>query len=284
MTKTISQLSSHPQLKQLRTSLAISRGIKLMSVLQQEGATTISHDQSRRITYLTALFTRIHREIFHDWNEQATVSHRPGAINHAKKRLIFRKTVGLLVLDDRHNADTAIFDNNGFVIKTENIAERLADFYQKMRHVRPFNYGNRLTLDFFMVALGRLPTFRGVYEQGIDFRRLNLNDKTILHNPDSSFRELIIVFERTLDPNLNTCLHNQANGYGHWPENKKYIAGMPFLSHQTDQGINCLVTINGGLIPINKIEEALFMAGKHLADYPLSSPENIIGFLPGTES
>jgi fido (protein-threonine AMPylation protein) len=284
MTKTISQLSSYPQLKQLRTSLAISRGIKLMSVLQQEGATTISHDQSRRITYLTALFTRIHREVFHDWNEQATVSHRPGAISNANKRLDFRKTIGLLVSEPNLNTDTAIFDNNGFVIKTENIAERLADFYQKMRQVRPFNYGNRLTLDFFMVALGRLPTFRGVYEQGIDLRRLNLNDKTILHDPNSSFRELTRVFECSLDPNLNTDLNNCANGYGHWPENKKLIAGMPFLSHKTALGIDCLVTVNGGLIPIEKIEISLFLGGKHLADYPLISPENIIGYLPSTES
>lgn len=284
MPKSISNLESYSQLKRLRTSLAISRGIKLMTVLQQEAATTISHDQSKRITYLTKLFTRIHREIFHDWNDQATANHRPGAITDANKRLVFRKTIGLLVLDGQRNIDTAIFDNNGFVINTENIAERLADFYQKMRQVRPFNYGNRLTLDFFMVALGRLPAFKGVYEQGIDFRRLNLSDKTILHDPACSIRELIAVFANALDTKLNTCLDNQANGYGHWPENKKFIAGMPFLSHQTEHGINCLVTINGGLIPIDKIETTLFQAGKHLADYPMSSAENIIGFLPGTES
>ncbi|MEY3882579.1 MAG: hypothetical protein RIQ94_3375, partial [Pseudomonadota bacterium] len=173
----------------LRTALAISQGVKLLSTLQQEAEGTVSHDQTKRVTYLTELFSRIHREMFQDWKEQPTICHRPGSMADPEKRKEFREAIERLVLDGDDNNETAIFDNNGFVISTENIAERLASFYQKMRCVRPFYYGNRLTLDFFITMLGKLPAIKSVYEQGIDFRRINVCDAVALHNPDSTLRE-----------------------------------------------------------------------------------------------
>jgi hypothetical protein len=277
------QISDDAQLKKLRTALAISQGTILLSTLLQETEGTVSHDQTKRVTYLTMLFTRIHREMFHDWKEQATVSHRPGTIESADCRKEFRKTIGRLVLDDESNQETAIFDNNGFVIKTDNIAERLADFYRKMRKVRPFSYGNRITLDFFMAALGHLPAFKAVYEQGIDFRRLVEGDALILHNPDSACEQVTCAFEHALDPTRNKCLQNQANRYGKWPENKRFLTGLPFLSHRTEDGIDCLVTVTGGLVPFDGIKEDQIIKGRHFADYPLSVSEKIIGYLPGTE-
>ena len=280
---TIPGIAGYKQLKKLRTALAISQGAKLLSTLQQEAEGTVSHDQTKRVTYLTELFSRIHREMFQDWKEQPTVCHRPGTMPDTDKRKEFRETIECLVLDDGSNKDTAIFDNNGFVIKTENIAERLASFYQKMRSVRPFFYGNRITLDFFLTMLGKLPAIKSVYEQGIDFRRIDVYDAAALHNPDSSFREITRAFEHALDPTRSKSLQNQANAYGKWPENKKFVYGIPFLSHKTQAGIECLVSVNGGLVPMDSIKDELFLAGKHLADYPLCASENMIGYLPGTE-
>jgi len=277
------RLASYKQLKKLRTALAIARGTAFLSTLQQETEGTVSHDQTKRVSYLTELFSRIHREIFSDWKEQATVTHRPGTMTHAKKRKEFRETIERLVLDGDSNQDTAIFDNNGFAIGTENIAARLASFYQKMRGVRPFAYGNRLTLDFFMTVLGKLPAIKSVYEQGIDFRRIDTSDAIALHDPGSGLEDIIIAFQHAMDPGRSKSLHNIANGYGRWPENKKFVSGIPFLSHKTKNGIECLVSVNGGLVPLDSIKNELFTAGKHLADYPLCAPENLIGFLPGTE-
>jgi fido (protein-threonine AMPylation protein) len=272
------------QLKKLRTALAILQGTKLLSTLQHEAESTVSHDQTKRVTYLTNLFSQIHRDMFHDWKEQATVGHRPGSMTDANKRQEFRKTIACLVLDDHENHEnTAIFDNNGFVIKTADIANRLAIFYQEMRSVRPFDYGNRITLDFFITMIGKLPAFKSVYEQQIDFRRLEATDTIALHNPNSSLQDITRAFEHALDPTRTKTLLNNANGYGKWPENKKFIAGIPFLSHTTTSGVCCLVAVNGGLVPLNSIKEEIFSAGKHLADYPLCEPHNIIGYLPGTE-
>lgn len=272
------------QLKQLRTALAISQAMKLLSTLQQEAEGTVSHDQSKRVTYLTGLFSRIHREIFQDWKEQASVSHRPGTMPDPDKRKEFREIVARLVLDGENNKESAIFDHNGFVFKTDNIAERLAYFYQRMRSVRPFAYGNRLTLDFFMIMLSKLPAIKSVYEQGIDFRRLDNCDAIALHDFNSDREEIRLAFEHAMDPTRTKSLANMPNGYGKWPENKKFVSGIPFLSHKTADGVECLVAVNGGLVPLASIRRELFMAGKHLADYPLCAPENMIAYLPGTES
>ena len=283
--KSTLQISGDRQLKKLRTVLAIARGTAVLSMLQQEAEATVSQDQAKRVTYLTELFSRIHREMYHDWKEQITVDHRPGSMIDASRRKAFREAIEHLVLDgEGHNQDSAIFDNNGFVIHTENIAERLSRFYLAMRCVRPFSYGNRLTLDFFMTALGNLPAFKGVYEQGIDFRRLAPNDPAALHDANSRLADICLAFQHALDPTLSKNLHNQPNGYGRWPENKRFVSGIPFLSHKTADGIDCLVSVNGGLVPFDSIEEKLFIAGKQLADYPFCSAENIIGYLPDTEA
>ncbi|MGR9101311.1 MAG: zeta toxin family protein [Gammaproteobacteria bacterium] len=279
----IPKISGYEQLKKLRTALAISRGTKLLSILEQEAEATVSHDQTKRVTYLTNLFSRIHREMFHDWRKQATVSQRPGTMTDPDKRKAFRETVEQLVTNGEGNQESAVFDNNGFVIGAENISERLADFYRKMRGVRPFSFGNRITLDFFMTALGRLPAFKAVYEHGIDFRRLEPADAAALHDPRSTHREIDAAFRHAMDPTRNKNLRNPPNGYGRWPENKKFVSGIPFLSHKTEAGIECLVTVNGGLFPVADVREELFVEGRHLADYPLPDPDKIIGYLPGTE-
>ncbi|HFD12771.1 MAG TPA: toxin [Crenotrichaceae bacterium] len=278
------QIVGYQQLKKLRIAFAIFQGTQLFATLKQEAEATVSHDQGKRVTYLTELFSRIHREMFRDWKEQASAPHRPGAMTDVRKRKQFRETIESLVLDGDLNQQTALFDNNGFVIRSEDISFRLAKFYQQMRSIRQFAYGNRITLDFFMAAMGNLPAFKGVYEGGIDFRRLEQYDAVTLHDTGSNFDDLIIAYQHALDPARNKSLQNKPNSYGHWPENKKFIYGIPFLSHVTEQGVACLVTINGGLMPVELIQDEIFMAGKNFADFPLCSPENIIGYLPGTET
>lgn len=270
------------QFKRLRTTLAVLQGVKLLPRLQLEAEATISHDQTKRITYLATLYSRIHLELFYHWKEQAIITHRPGTMPDADKRREFRKAIASLVFDSENNEGTAIFDNNGFVIYAPDIAERMATFYYKMRHIRPFAYGNRLTLDFFMVALSKLPAVRAVYPHGIDFRRLDARDAAALHHLESNKEDVVIAFRHALDPYRTRGLGNIANAYGVWPDNKKLLSGIPFLSYKTAQGIDCIVTVNGGLIPLDQIDEKLFAGGIHVADVQIGGAK-VIGYLPGTE-
>ncbi|MGR8930008.1 MAG: zeta toxin family protein [Gammaproteobacteria bacterium] len=277
-------IPGYRQLKRLRTALAIAQGIRLLSKLIQELEATVSHDQTKRVTYMTGLFSRIHREMFSDWKEQITVNHRPGTMLAKEKRKQFRLAIECLVLDGNGTQHSAIFDNNGFVIHCDDIAERLASFYQALRCIRPFSYGNRITLDFFVSALGNLPAFKAVYEQGIDFRRLSQEDSTALHDPNADHAAISTAFRHALDPTRTQNLINKANAYGKWPENKHFLQGIPFLSHKTSDGIECVVTVNGGLVPLNSIPVDQFITGLVLADSSLTVSENVIGYLPGTEA
>lgn len=279
----MSSIVTNKPLKKLRTALAILQGSRLLSTLLHEQENTVSHDQTKRVTYLTALFTRIHREMFYDWKEQVSVDHWPGTMLDADKRKRFRETIERLVMDDGKNRDTALFDNNGFVIRTEDIAERLAYFYRTMRAIRPYSYGNQITLDLFVTALGNLPAFKAVYESGIDFRRLDVKDAAVMHDLDSQNRQIARAFRHAMDPSRCKSLHNRPNSYGKWPENRKFLLGIPFLSHTSEQGIECLVTVNGGLVPFASIDLQAFIAGQHFADNPLSASETVIAYLPGTE-
>lgn len=276
-------IPGYRQLKRLRTALAIAKGTRLRSVLLQELEATVSHDQTKRVTYLTELFSRIHREMFSDWKQQVTVRHRPGTMPDADARKKFRIAIEMLVLDGDSHSESAIFDNNGFVIHSVDVADRLANFYRSVRTIRPFAYGNRLTLDFFVIALANLPAFKAIYQQSIDFRRLSTEDTQVLHKLESTHREVTRAFMHALDPTRNRNLVNQPNGYGKWPENKHFLQGIPFLSHILADGTRCLVTVTGGLVPLYGIEVDDFITGQHFADNPLSVSESVIGYLPGTE-
>ena len=74
----MSSIVTNKPLKKLRTALAILQGSRLLSTLLHEQENTVSHDQTKRVTYLTALFTRIHREMFYDWKEQVSVDQGSG--------------------------------------------------------------------------------------------------------------------------------------------------------------------------------------------------------------
>ncbi|WGS86098.1 zeta toxin family protein [Methylomonas sp. UP202] len=276
-------IPAYRQLKRLRTALAVAQGVRLQAKLAQELEATVSHDQTKRVTYLTSLFTRIHREMFSDWKEQVTVHHRPGTMPEADCRTRFRIAIESLVLDGDDNLETALFDNNGFVVCSADIADRLAKLYQALRGIRPYGYGNRITLDFFITALGNLPAFKAVYEQGIDFRRLSCDDARALHDPAADHAALRRAFEHALDPARTQSLSNQANRYGKWPENKYFLQGLPFLSYTTADGVKCLVTVTGGLVPLSSIRAEEFITGQHFVDNPLGVSEYILGYLPGTE-
>ncbi len=284
MNTDLSSSTTPRHLSHLRLALAISQGTQLLARLRLEYESTVSHDQAKRVTYLTELFSRIHRELFQDWRKQATAGHKPGSMMDPEKRAEFRIAIEQLVLEGTCNEDTAIFDNNGFVIHTFDIAERLADFYHKMRKVRPFLYGNRISLDCFVITLGRLPAFHSVYEQGIDFRRLTAQDTKVLHDLNSPKAAITVAFQNALDPTLSKNLLNKANAYGKWPENKVYINGVPFLSHASEQYGVCLVLVNGGLIPKHQIEDKIFVSGKQFADSPIETQHYIVDYLPGTEN
>ncbi len=319
-----SQHKPNEQRRDLMTALAITRGMKLLSS-SKKTAEELSHHASTRMTYLENLFFDTHRTLFQDWKEQGL--HLPGSPPDAGKRAELRNAINSLVLGEEEpyklkllgrifnsiknafeplikienfkNHDTALFDHNGFAfaktdlvtrISRKDLATRLAKFYKKVMDIKPFEYGNKLTLDFFMTALSNIPAFKAVYGE-IDFRRISQEDAKILHNPRSSVEEIRKAFKNALDVTRDKKLDNQFDGFRAFPESKTEIDGIPFLCYdlrKDGKKIRCLVTANGGLVELDKeLQEKLsegIKSNKILADF-ISIPKNqIIGQLPGTEN
>ncbi len=282
------------RLENLRTALAINRGIELLSQISREAENTVEHDEAKRVGYLADLFIRTHTEMFQDWKQQNT--DRPGEIKHGEAREALRTTIlESLCANGGHGqeAPKGLFDSNGFVIfhEKQHVAEVLAQFYEKMRDIKPFAYGNDLTLDFFMTALGKLPAFQEVYPSGIDLRRLDEADIKALHTP-GNIKGVEQAMLHAMDAARTPVLKNQANGYGKWEKHVEYISGIPFLSHEKDKE-KFIVTVNGGLVPVKDIRQKLEMFLKTdnlLSDFPAISEQpgalgiKVVGYLPGTES
>ncbi len=271
----------------LRTALAVNRGMELLSHITRDAETTVEHDETKRVSYLTDLFIRIHTDMFQDWKQQN--ASRPGEMPDGAAREAVRNAM-LNVLcangGTKEKPPEGLFDSNGYVIyhEQEHVAQVLAKFYEQVRDIKPFGYGNDLTLDFFMVALGKLPAFQEVYPAGIDLRRLDDADKQALHQP-GNVRGVEEAFKHAMDPSRTPPLKNVANGYGKWEKHVEYVSGIQFLSHVKDRE-TYLVTANGGLVPLKEIKPLLekhLKSDELLSDFKGIKPEMVQGYLPETE-
>lgn len=276
-------------LEKLRTALALNRGIDKLAQIEAEAGTTVEHDEAGRVNYLEQLFIGAHRDMFQDWKEQN--AGRPGDIPDPMARQAVRNIILTTLCVNGAQPDShdpkGLFDSNGFVMrqKPEQVARTLAEFYQKMRNAEPFEYGNELTLDLFMSALGKLPAFKEVYPAGIDLRRLDGADVAAMHTRDS-IPALTKAFMHAMDFSRTPHLNNSPNGYGKWEKHVEYVSGIPFLSHEKGDE-KFLVTVNGGLVPLKTVQADLekhLLSDHMIADFPPIRPEQITGYLPGTES
>lgn len=303
----------------LINTIAAIRGMELMDKIVTEAKNTVEHDESKRVTYFTELFFRIHRDLFRGAEHQAGPQdnegmrfHRPGELPTPHIQQAFRKAMREFVSrngnengHENGNGNGAhitdrLFDANGMVnrLPLQKAAAELATLYTKIRNLDDgkgvFKYGNMLTLNFFMAALGKLPAFQEVYPAGIDFRRLDTADLAAFNNPRADEAALQTAFEHALDFTKTHGLDNsphKENRLQPWPKSMTHVAEVPFLSYEhTDtegKKVKCLVTVNGGLIPLEKIEKELenhIYSNKMTAEFRHISTRDIIGHLPGTEA
>ena len=284
-------MALHPKEIELRTALALNRGMELLDTLQRETHATVEHHEARRIGYLEELYSRIHHDLFQDW--EGHEGGAPGEITSGEKRTLLREAIRNILCANGEAANATpngLFDANGFVVKhnTQELANILATFYEAVRNIEPFDYGNKLTADFFMVALSKLPAFAEVYPAGIDFRRLNQDDLQSLYATPLDHRKIVAAFTHATDFSHTHALENTTPDYTQyqkWDKHVEYVSGVPFLSHMYN-GTLCLVTVNGGLVPFDaqlkgKLEKH-FKDDGLVSEFPPIHPNTVVGYLPGT--
>jgi hypothetical protein len=275
--------------EELRTSIALNRGMEWLKNVNIHEKHRIYHT-SASIGHLEGLFYETHRQLFQDWNGS---NDRVSGETRMKLREALATT---FFAKDKEGNPQGLFDENGFGVRLnsedkmrEKFAEKLAEFYEKARLIRPYGYGNKLTLDFFMVAISKLPPFAEAYPEGIDFRRLDKKDLQAMADPAPEHGEIVTAFRHATDSTRTHPLKDNykphgENGYRTWGDKTEMVGDVPFLSHM-ENGITYLVTMNGGLIRLdsikNQLEEHLKNNGL-LSDFPklkaekyLTSPETL---------
>jgi len=274
--------------EELRISMALNRATELFDTLEQEAKTTKNHYSALRVGYMEKLFQRIHSELFRDWKgtDEGVKGNLRVKFREAVESVLFSKEL------DENGNPKGLFDENGFAIRfvpenkegmsepdiikygQEKFSAKLAEFYNEVKNIddgnghKMYGYGNKLTLDFFMSALCKLPVVAEVYPEGLDFRRLDAESLKTLSNKDASVADLTEVFKKATDPSIihplmnvytppktKADIENKNDGkdvfYTSLEDHTKYIGGVPFLSYDIGEE-KYLVTMNGGLAKLTK--------------------------------
>ncbi len=254
------QLTKNSPEYRLRNILAVNRGLEFLKEYDKKLNEVADHDQSDRSDYLQNLLSDIHRALFPDMHDPA--SGALGSATTGEKRGALREAVIALA--------NALFDSNGFVQSDgdaslpsverkkryiNQLAGHLAEFHRAFQEIDPYAYGNSLTLNLFMDCVGRLLNKKGMDFVSVDFRRLDRADLDILEDPSRN-GEIQQVFLHALDAERDSVLQNEPDQYGKLTSGRVLIAGVPFLGY-TEGGTEYLVTVNGGLVERQKIEEDL---------------------------
>lgn len=267
---------------QLRFALAMNRGIQMLDPSTERGKKV--SDEFAKLFTPTANHTtspdgvlyHIHQGLFEDWRQRDPQCVLTATVSDSTKR----GKVSEILKDFLWNAETGLLDKNNYPasLHPDGLERKLANFHQTIAQLSPFSYGNRLTAEFFLTALFDQAIMKELYPQGIDFRRLTAEDRNILRNPKSSAEEMLNAFRHAMDAELTPKLSNTRNSFGTWNESKTEISGIPFLAYQEgDQ--TYVVTVNGGLVPKEKVETAMI---KHrandalMADFPPLQAEKFL--------
>ncbi len=259
-----SQSKSQKAEEDLRTAIALNRGIEWLEQIEKRAKATKTDYASLRIVHLEELFHDTHHQLFQDWNGN---NDKVSGENRIKLREIIEK-VFFSKEKDKDGNPAGLFDENGFALRfkpeekaREKFATKLAEFYEDVQRLDPklYSYGNKLTLDFFMVALSKLPAVAAVYPEGVDFRRLDSHDLSAMAASPPNHADIVKAFKHATDLTIIHPLmnhHQDDKQYTVWSDHSEIIGGVPFLSH-TQDNVKYLVTMNGGLVEFNKVKKGI---------------------------
>lgn len=245
---------------ELRYALAMNRGIQMLDPATKLGK-EIKGDFAKFFTPTAnhtatpdEVFYRLHQELFAEWRKREPHGAAAPTVADSEKRGEISKIIREFLWDP----ETGLLDNNNAAVTMPQgqLEEKLAKFHKAITDLRPFAYASHLTAEFFLTALFDQGAMEAVYPQGIDFRRLTDKDRQVLRDPQSTEVELRDAFCNAMDVTRTPVLNNPRNGFGSWKQSSEQAGEIKFLAyHEQDQ--TYVVTVNGGLVPINQVQELM---------------------------
>ena len=275
--------------KELRIAMALNRGMEFLAKVEKTAPSTGKLNGANLPAYILGLYRDAHSELFQDWHGNAPIESSLEIANAEKRRELENAILKHLFGVDAPKGEKRLFDDNGYTIsyKKAELADIFANLYEDVSAIKPFPYGNKLTIDFFITALSRLPFVKEVYPDGIDFRRLGAEDVAALENATDkkSIKEALL---HAMDSGRTPQLKNKTNGFTPFESHIEHIEAVPFLSHvleKNGKSIECLVTANGGLVPLNVIKSKIkdFFSTNGLISEFYVDKSDIVDYLPNTD-
>ncbi len=273
------------KLTDLERAFAHNNGIELLADrdliyrLEQGNAHTIADTWFQE-------FTNVHRRLFFSrtFNHD---SERPGIISKGLGRTV-SPVLDILVKQ--------LYDKEGFAKRPrrEDLVRYLADAYKNLSDTELFEVGGDETLRTFFTLIGKTKalTDSNGLKLDIDFTRLDPEHILMLRKkpedyPDDKdrFDDMDKVFKRLLDASKNRDSTN-LRFHERWcslPKSETGLAQKHFLSHTHDNA-ECLVAINGGLVPLDAVEGDIthhIHRGGHPADFMVSRKQIIYYLIEG---
>ncbi len=271
----------------LRQLLALNR---LMAVMEQEQVSsnlTRSYHEAQQAGYFETMFLGTHAALYQDWKDQVGV-HEPGSDNAAGAKTLSAAIKSTLCTPPKiRDHNPRLFNGKGHAAKhnPKTLARILATFYEQVHDEHMFDYGNALTLDVFMVRLFNIPAIKGAYPGGLNFNRLDQADAEALHNKDAKVEDLIEPFLHALDSRRDKrwALPKVKREYPDWPSSVIDVEDKINILTYKYKGRECLVTMNGGLIPYDDALKAQLAedVNSHVnfLDFKRIPKDKIIGYL-----
>lgn len=191
---------------------------------------------------------------------------RPGSLDEPWKNPILRHEMNYLA--------KKLFDGAQMKADIDELPEILAESYIRLKKIQPFAYGNGMTLGLFMSAVTELAHDRHIF---FDTRRLSMPDHEMLatidqkvpninqlyghvENKDERIKDavrpamdlLVPIFTQALDSSIvRNPPRKEIEKWPPLPDSSVEIGGLRFLMQQRG-GDRYLITVNGGLVPLNK--------------------------------
>ena len=214
-------------------------------------------------------FTNVHRQLFasRDFNHD---DERPGNIWSGRGRTVASILKTLV---------KQLYDEEGFPTKPtrEKLASYLADAFTQISQNDPFEYGNDLALRVFFSLIGKTEAVTD--DKGssldVDFTRLSADDfKQLKRMRKTDHERIDAIFERLLDSGYDPPATpiSFTDRWTRLPKSEAEFVEKRFLCH-THANSLCLVTVNGGLVPLDAIEGDLrqhLNRGRHPTDFSVS--------------
>lgn len=190
-----------------------------------------------------------------------------------------------------HEMSGELFDANAAAVfhSRDELAEIYTKYYRELSELKPFSYGNGLTISTFITAVSNIKKSRETEGVSIDFRRLDegylklfnddgtpcettsdqslkdaflqaLNPQAVIevHNKRAKAKMLTLPGDNTPHPNqLKEGEKQNTKIFPGWEDNRIEIGGVPFLGYKAEDGEVYLLTVTGGLVPYEEAKDKI---------------------------